>query len=92
MGRLTLLASHDGREGSVTIHQDVALHSAALEAGDRVSLALNNGRHVWVQVVRGTVQLKGQTLSSGDGATLTNEPTINVDAISSAEVLLFDLA
>jgi redox-sensitive bicupin YhaK (pirin superfamily) len=91
-GRLTLLGSRDGREGSVTIHQDVAFYSAVLETGNRVSLALAAGRHLWIQVARGAVRIDNETLNAGDGATLAGESTAHVEGTSSTEVLLFDLA
>jgi quercetin 2,3-dioxygenase len=91
-GRLTLLASRDGREDSVTIHQDVALYSAALEAGNRASLAMTSGRQIWVQVVRGGIRLNNNVLSGGDGAALADERAADLEATSPSEVLLFDLA
>ena len=90
-GRLALLASHDGRGGSVTIHQDVDLYSAVLNTGDRVSHALASGRHAWAQVTRGAVRLNGNPLQAGDGAALSEEPAIELEATSPSEVLVFDL-
>src|ERR1700686_4855330 len=74
IGRLTLVASQDGREGSVTIHQDVNLYSAFLETGNRATLPLDSGRHIWVQVARGSVRVNNSELSAGDGAALADEP------------------
>jgi redox-sensitive bicupin YhaK (pirin superfamily) len=91
-GRLTLLASRDGRENSVTIHQDIALYSAALEAGDCVSHALSRGRHAWIQVARGEIRLNNKALRAGDGAAFVDEPAVELDATGPAEVLLIDLA
>ena len=90
-GRLTLLASRDGRAGSLTIPQDVAIFSAALESGSRVTHALQPGRHAWVQVVRGSIQLNGTALSAGDGAAIVDEP-VDLTASSASETLLIDLA
>jgi redox-sensitive bicupin YhaK (pirin superfamily) len=91
-GRLTLLASHDGRDGSVTLHQDIDLYSAFLGTGNRVSFALRKARHLWVQVARGTVRLNQQDLADGDGAAITDEPAVILQAASPCEVLLFDVA
>ena len=91
MGRLTLLASRDGRDGSVTIHQDVSLYSAALDTGNRVAHALAPGRHAWVQVTRGDVTLNGKALGAGDGAALGEELSVDLEATTPAEVLVFDL-
>ena len=90
--RLTLIASRDSREGSIRIHQDVDLYSALLSAGGRARHALGDGRHAWVQIARGKVQLNGNPLSAGDGASVTDEPALELVASTSAEVLLFDLA
>jgi quercetin 2,3-dioxygenase len=90
-GRLTLIASRDSREGSIRIHQDVDLYSALLGRGERGRHALEDGRHAWVQVARGEVRLNGTVLSAGDGAALTDEPAIQLEASTDAEVLLFDL-
>ena len=90
-GRLKLLCSRDGRDGSVVIHQDVTLHSALLESGESVEHAIANGRRAWVQVARGQVRVNGETLSAGDGGALTAEPSVGITGIDSAEVLLFDL-
>jgi quercetin 2,3-dioxygenase len=91
IGRLTLLASQDGREGSVTIHQDVNLSAAALEAGSRVTLPFGNGRQMWAQVTRGKLRLNNNGLNAGDGAAIANE-SAEIETIAPAEVLLFDLA
>jgi len=91
-GRLVLVGSRDGREGSITIHQDVDLFSAVLRAGDRASLALKSGRHGWLQVARGTLQVNGTALEAGDGAAITDEPGVELSAAADCEALLFDLA
>ncbi|GFO53464.1 quercetin 2,3-dioxygenase [Geomonas sp. Red276] len=91
-GCLRLIASPDGREGSVTIHQDAHLFASLLEKGERVSHSLRPGRHAWLQVVRGEVTLNGQQLAAGDGAAISDEPTVALEGLTSAELLLFDLA
>ena len=91
-GKLKLVGSRDGREGSVTIHQDVDLYVALLGNGDRVDRRILDGRSVWVQVLKGKVILNNRTLYSGDGVAITEEESITIAGISdSAEVLLFDL-
>ena len=91
-GRLTLLGSRDGRDASITIHQDVDLWSAVLNVGDRAAHAIRAGRHAWIHVARGTVDLNGTPLSAGDGAALDDERSVELRATSPADVLLFDLA
>jgi redox-sensitive bicupin YhaK (pirin superfamily) len=72
-GRLRLVASRDGREGSITVHQDVDLYSSLLSRGQRAGLDLRPGRHAWVQVARGSVRMNGTELSEGDGASTSDE-------------------
>jgi redox-sensitive bicupin YhaK (pirin superfamily) len=89
---LKLVASHDGRNGSVTVHQDLDLYATLLSAGAGTELALRPGRHAWVQVVRGQVRANGEQLTAGDGAALSDERAVRVQADAEAELLLFDLA
>jgi redox-sensitive bicupin YhaK (pirin superfamily) len=91
-GRLTLIASRDGREGSCVIHQDVDLYSGILEPGDRVSQALGPERFGWAQVACGGGRLNGHHVSAGDGASLVSESSFEFEADSPTDVLLFDLA
>jgi len=91
-GRLRLVASRDGRDGSLTIHQDAALYATLLEPGQAVQHILQPGRHAWVQVIRGVVTLNGQKLAAGDGAAVSNETELQLAASEAAELLLFDLA
>jgi len=88
--RLRLVASPDGRDCSVTIHQDASVYAARLN-GNEVTHALAPGRRAWLQVARSAVKLNGTTLQAGDGAGIENEPTLRLVAEGSAEVLLFDL-
>ncbi len=90
-GKLRLVASHDGREGSVTIHQAVDLYASMLAPGEAVAYALASGRHAWVQVARGAILLNDAALSVGDGAAVSEETLLTVTATDEAEVLLFDL-
>ncbi|HUM14079.1 MAG TPA: pirin family protein [Candidatus Nitrosotalea sp.] len=91
-GALRLVASRDGRESSVTIHQDVDLYASRLEPGERVKHALADGRHAWLQVVRGRIELNGTTLGAGDGAAVSRESALEMAALEPAHFLLFDLA
>jgi len=89
---LLLVASPDGRAGSLQIQQDVFLYAASLAAGQSVSHRLATGRHAWLQVARGRLQLNGLGLQAGDGAAVSDEATLAVVAENPAEILLFDLA
>ena len=91
-GRLRLVASPDGRDGSVTLQQDARLYASVLDPGASVTHALAPGRHAWVQVARGAVTLNGQRLEQGDGAAVTDEPTLTITGVTPAEILLFELA
>jgi len=91
-GRLALIASPDGADGSTTIHQDARIYATLLAPGQRVEHALAPGRSGWVQVARGELELDGRVLSAGDGAALTGEATIRLAGRGAlAEALVFDL-
>jgi redox-sensitive bicupin YhaK (pirin superfamily) len=90
-GRLKLIGSRDGRDGSVVIHQDVALYASVLDKDEQVEHALAHGRRAWLQVTRGAVQLNGLDLLAGDGAAVTDETVLIVRGTEPAELLLFDL-
>jgi redox-sensitive bicupin YhaK (pirin superfamily) len=87
-----LLASKDGRDGSIQVHQDVALWMTRLGAGDERTLALASGRHAWVHVARGSAGLGGRPLEAGDGAAVSDDAAVQLVGRADAEVLLFDLA
>ena len=91
-GRLRLVASPDGRDGSVTIHQDNEMYATVLRKGETVRHELKPERHAWVQVARGGVKLNGQELAEGDGAAISEEKAIELAGVKDAELLLFDLA
>jgi redox-sensitive bicupin YhaK (pirin superfamily) len=91
-GRLRLVASPDGEEGSLTIRQDARLYLSTLRAGEAVARALEPGRHAWLQVLRGEVTLNGTSLAAGDGAAVSEEERLEIASPGDAEVLLFDLA
>lgn len=91
-GTLRLVASHDGTDGSLTIHQDARVYLALLEPGESVRHDLPPGRHAWLQVVRGAVRTNDLPLSAGDGLAVSDEAHLAITAVQSAEVMLFDLA
>jgi len=91
-GRLRLLASQAGREGSVTLHRDADVYAGLLPAGDYTGLVLRPGRVAWVQVVRGPLLVNDHPLDAGDGAGLRDESALVLRARGDAEVLVFDLA
>jgi len=91
-GRLRVVAAPDGRDGAVTVHQDVTLCAALLQGGDRLVQPLQPHRHAWLQVARGAVVLNAISLAAGDGAAVSAEPELRLVAAQAAEVLLFDLA
>jgi redox-sensitive bicupin YhaK (pirin superfamily) len=90
-GRLQLVASPDGAEGSLTIHQDAQLYATVLAPGQAVAHPLARGRHAWVQVTRGTLTVGGEPLAQGDGAAISDEATMSIVGETDAEALLFDL-
>ena len=91
LNRLRLVGSRDGRDGSLTIHQDVDLYASVLEAGNEVSLELRPDRKVFVQVVHGDLTVNGQRLSAGDGAQVEDERVLQASALTDAEFLVFDM-
>jgi len=91
IGRLRLIASPDGREGSVTIHQDARLYAAKLDGTMSVAHALAAGRRAYVHVARGSVVFNGTPLAAGDGARIEKETLLQFDNGRAAEVLVFDL-
>jgi len=88
---LTLLASPDGRDGSAVIRQDVRLYYGALESGCGLAIPLERGRHGWLQLIRGRLVLSGKPLETGDGAAISEEPQLRLQAEEASEFLLFDL-
>jgi hypothetical protein len=91
-GALVPIASSDGRDKSVTIHQDAGLSMAKLERGQTLDIELKPVRYGWVQVARGGVAVNGKPLAEGDGAAISDESKVSIVADSPAEVLFFDLA
>jgi len=90
-GRLRLVASPDGREGSVLVHQDASIYASILDGADRAEHAVRGGRGVYVHVARGSVHVNGDLLSAGDALKATDLEAVVLDRANDAEVLLFDL-
>jgi redox-sensitive bicupin YhaK (pirin superfamily) len=91
-GRLRLIASPDGRDGSVTIHADANVYATVLGKGERVELPIAEGRAAWVHVARGDAKVGATTLRTGDGVAIEGESSVTVEGAGDAEVLVFDLA
>ncbi len=91
-GKFRLIASPDGKDGSVTIHQDAKLYVCLVEPGQEVKHGLGEGRYAWLQVAKGAVELNGKSLNQGDGGAVSDEQQLVVNGSEDAEVLLFDLA
>jgi redox-sensitive bicupin YhaK (pirin superfamily) len=87
-----LLASRDGREGSLQLHQDADLWVTVIPAGERRELRLRPGRHAWVHLARGAASVNGTPLREGDGAAVSGEESLAFVGQEPAEVLVFDLA
>jgi redox-sensitive bicupin YhaK (pirin superfamily) len=90
-GRLRLIASRDGRDGSVTIHQDAAIHAALVDGEESVEFQQVAGRRTYVHVVRGEADVNGQRLGAGDAMKLEGAQRVRVSQGQDAEILLFDL-
>jgi redox-sensitive bicupin YhaK (pirin superfamily) len=91
-GRLRVVAAPDGRDGSLRIRQDASLYLASLSERQHVTHGLKPGRHAWLQVLRGAIEIDGRPLAAGDGAAVSDEEALTVTAARPSEVLLFDLA
>lgn len=90
-GQLRLVGSRDGRDGSVTIHQDVNLYASLLAAGDKIESEIKRDRLIWLQLIQGQITVNNQGISAGDAVAMVDESTLILSAESNAEFLLFDL-
>jgi len=90
--RFQLVASPDGGDESLRIHQDARVYLSKLDAGQKVTHELSSGRHAWLQVLRGNVTVNGRALKTSDGVAVSDEPLLTVVAEDPAEVMLFELA
>lgn len=91
-GKLRLIVSQDGRDGSVTIHQDANIYASLLDAGQHFDYHIKPNRYAWLQVIKGDIVLNEQVLSCGDAAAVSNDNQLVVGAKTNSEILLFDLA
>lgn len=89
---LRLVASGDGRDGSIFLHQDADLYASLLEAGNSLSVTPAADRLLWLQVAEGSITLNGITMTEGDGAAIKQETALDIAAISDSNILLFDMA
>lgn len=90
-GRWRLIASRDGREGSLSVHQDMTLYASVLAAGENLDYAMLAGRSLYIQLARGSVNLNGELLAAGDAAKVEVLQDIHLEALIESEILLFDL-
>ena len=90
-GKLRLIASSDGRQGSVLIHQDAAIYASILQEGEQAAHALDEGRLAYVHLIRGSLVVNGTPLKAGDALKLTQEAAVTLTQAEDAEVLVFDL-
>jgi redox-sensitive bicupin YhaK (pirin superfamily) len=87
-----LIASREGRAGSVRLHQDADIYASILAPGESVGHVIASGRAVWVQMVRGEAVVNGEVLRAGDGAAISDAAHVGIDAVRDSEILVFDLA
>jgi redox-sensitive bicupin YhaK (pirin superfamily) len=87
-----LVASRGAEAGSLTIHQDAKIFLSALDVGQKLNYSLRPERHAWLQILRGAIELHGESLTAGDGVAVSDEQTLELTAQFAAEVMLFDLA
>lgn len=92
LGKLRLVASRDGAEGSVQVQQDLAMFAAVLRDDEAVTHEMAQGRHAWLQVVRGTLLVDGEELVEGDGASFSEVDAIGIRSVGESELILFDMA
>lgn len=91
-GRVRVVASPDGREGSISINADAVMYASLLNEGQKAELPLGPNRHAWVHVASGRVRVNGKELKEGDGAALSEEAAVRLEGVAQGEVLVFDLA
>lgn len=90
-GQLRLIASSDGRDGSVTVHQDVSVFASLLNAGQEVERVMEQTRYAWIQVARGSVSVNGENAGQGDGVVVVGETMLQIVGREDSELLVFDL-
>lgn len=92
LDRLCLVASRDGRNGSVTVHQHVDLYASILQVNTKIEHAIGDAHKIFVQVISGEIVVNGQAVSAGDGLQITGEGKLGISSKSEAEFLVFDMA
>ena len=92
LNTLRLVASPDGENGALSIHQDARIYLSRLEAGRTLDVDIPPGRHVWLQQLRGSTTLNGRPLDASDGAAVSDETKLDIQATTAAELMLFDLS
>jgi redox-sensitive bicupin YhaK (pirin superfamily) len=90
-GRLRVVASPDGRDGSVTLNADASVHAGLFSAGESSRLTIPRSRYAWVQIARGRARVNDSELGPGDGAALVDEAEVRIEGVEDAELLVFDL-
>jgi redox-sensitive bicupin YhaK (pirin superfamily) len=90
-GRLLLVASPDGRDGSVTVHTDARLYAGLFTEGESATHTLPEARHAWIHVAKGRARVNGTELAAGDAVALSQEPSAHIEGVADAEILVFDL-
>jgi redox-sensitive bicupin YhaK (pirin superfamily) len=90
-GQLRLIASEDGRDGSVTVHQEVSLFASILDAEQQVEHSMDQQRYAWIQIARGAINVNGESAKQGDGVVVVGESSLTIRAEQPSEILLFDL-
>ena len=90
--KLKLIASHDGQDNSISVRQDMSLYASLLDPSQSVSLELKEGRHAWLQLAKGKLEVNGEEIKAGDGLAFSKEPKIDIKALEKSEFLVFDLA
>ena len=88
---LRIVASHDGRDGSLSIHQDAIIYLSKLESGNSLNYDIPPARHAWLQVLRGSVTLNETAMDTSDGAAISNETELSITATDDSEIMLFNL-
>ena len=91
-GRLLPIVSPDRRGGSLLIHQDAVVLASTLEAGDEIDATLRIDRHMWLQIVKGSIEIGGIQLAAGDGAAVSSESRLEIRGLEPSELIAFDLA
>lgn len=91
-GKFRLIASNDGRDGSLMIHQDTDLYATILDPAQSLEYSIKSTRYAWIQIARGAITINGVILKAGDGASICDETRLHIQAVEASEFLVFDLS